>query len=763
MPETISLPFQIRNSQDVPLTGVPLRASVPLPQGQVHDPSRDLALIDEEGKAVAAQMKVLAPWPDGSARFVLLDYAAAELAPGESRLYTLVAADAAQGQATGCPTLKIEDTAAGVTVDAGRLKVALSKQRFNMFNELLFDGKPLHSARLGIGDIIAEDATGQLYRAGEGEFSVTVEEAGPIRAVILVEGKFGSRAGSFLNYRLRYHIVANCPHVLLSCTVRNRELPRGGVDFRRVSIEGQLALGPDNVRRIRHNVSGKMTLQTEVEIPENVDLDISTEMCLLRNTRSLRQNAEDQAWSVINEVGGSHWGNSDTIIDLHDPQLGGMCFRVQDAVLNGPVRLASDRANFTIDVFPAQAELYHFNQGMGKTRDIQLSFHGPELSAKEALDAAGLMSWPGVVGAPREWYRTCQVADIHRTLRPQPNKYILLESKIETMLDAPHSISWPRPAGWREYGDEVGDRGRMMEFGVHQYINNEEDYLFALMIDAWRKGKPYGGMPQARHLMDIDYIDFSTDPARDGADCPHSLNHTDGEVYPSHQWCEGLLLFYLATGDPEALRISKRIGDNLCYWIHGPLRDACFFSGRESAWPLLSLTALFDVTREQKYLEAALSIVNELRRRHEQHGTAMWEYPPGSQKMIAYMVPMTFNGLWDVYKVTGDPELLEFWKTLTKPYIDKLDDPDDIGYIHFRNWPIKWADLTLLDHWYELTGDERYVRLGRNGLRITLTASPDKDQMFQGFIAMGYRHFIFFLKLADEFNMLDDDKVTYVW
>jgi len=764
MPEPINLPFRISNPQDVVLTGVPLRASFPLPEGQIHDPARDLALCDEHGHAVSAQWRTLAPWPDGSARFVLLDYAAARLEPGESHAFNVVPAGEAKGQATGCPALRIDDHEEEVTVDTGRLKARLSREKFSVFAQLWLDGVALHPAS-GVGDMIAEDTTGQLFRASEGEFSITVEEAGPIRAVVLVEGEFGSRAGTFLNYRLRYHFVAGCTHVLVSHISRNREEARGGVEFRRISIEGKLDFGPDNVRRIRHDMSGKMTLQTELEVPENVDLDIDTAYCLLRNKRSLRQDPNDAAWSIVNDVGGlhGHWTQCEPMIDLYDPAKGGMTFSVQEPILNGPLRLASDDTCFTIEVFPAGPEPYQFNQGMGKTRDIQFSFHAPELSAKEALDCAGLISWPGVVGAPREWYRTCKVAGIDRTLRPQLNKYILLESKIETMLDAPHSISWPRPSGWRDYGDEVGDRGRMMEFGVHQFINNEEDYLFALMLDAWRTGKPYKGAPVARHLMDIDYIDFSTDPARDGADCAHSINHTGGEVYPSHQWCEGLLHFYLATGDNEALRIAKRIGDNLCWWINGPLRPALFFSGRESTWPLLSLCALYDYTREQKYLDAALSVVNELRERYAKFGTAMWEYPPGSGKMIEYMLPMTFNGLWEMARVTGDPELLEFWKTLSKPIVDQLERPDDIGYVHFRNWPIKWADLTLLDHWYELTGDEKYVHLGRNGVRITLVASPDKDQMFQGFIAMGYRHFIFFLKLADEFGMIDDDKVTYVW
>ena len=95
--------------------------------------------------------------------------------------------------------------------------------------------------------------------------------------------------------------------------------------------------------------------------------------------------------------------------------------------------------------------------------------------------------------------------------------------------------------------------------------------------------------------------------------------------------------------------------------------------------------------------------------------------------------------------------------------IDRLEDPDSWGYVLFRNWQIKVADLTVLARWYELTDDEKYVRLGKNGLRLILAAAPQLDSQWQGFFAMWYRHIILFLKLADKFGMIDDDHCTLVW
>jgi hypothetical protein len=76
---------------------------------------------------------------------------------------------------------------------------------------------------------------------------------------------------------------------------------------------------------------------------------------------------------------------------------------------------------------------------------------------------------------------------------------------------------------------------------------------------------------------------------------------------------------------------------------------------------------------------------------------------------------------------------------------------------------LPYAFALTLARWYELTGDRKYVDLGRNGLRLILAGCPQPLNRTQGFIAMGYRHFILFLKLADEFGMIDDDHVTLVW
>lgn len=771
--QVIDVGFSVSNPWPFDRFGLPLRVSVPLAEGSVMEPGRELMLVDEAGRDVGAQWRVLSKWKDGSARFALMDYAEGKVEARKTSKLKLMRREAAGLSVAEKSRIKVTQTEGDLTVDTGRLKWVFCKKEFVLAKEIHAHGrewvKGLES------DMVVVDTAGQVYRASEGTYAISLEYDGPYRMVVLIEGEFANDYRQYMTYKSRYTFTAGGSQVLLSHTIRNRHDGREGKLLNRWGLYGAVNL-KNTTRRIEHTTRGRNTENAMVEVRENVDIDTGDYNTLLRNGASLREKEEDVCYVVRNPTDMSTYGNVTPMVDIYEKGFGGLLLKwaMPAPTYEGPLHMSSEKNRFAVDFYddifmtPPGRENYKvgpmkLNEGMGKTRDVLFNFHDDSLSAQDTLYDSDVVSYPGVSGVPGKMYREAKFADVHLTLMPQMNKYPVLESKIDTLLAAQWAYDWPKASGWRDYGDEVGSRGRCPEFGVQQFINNEEDYLYCLMIDAWRLGKPYKGRDQARHLMDIDYIDYSPDKSRDGGCCPHSTEHTNGEVYPSHQWCQGLLYYYLATGDMEALRISKRIGDCLIWWITGPRKGALRGSGREAAWPLLGLSALYEVTGEKKYLDAAMVVVDELAEVVGKYGQLMFEYPMGSGILSSYMALMTFNGVWDVYAASGDEKVLELWKKISKPYIDGLSDPASMGYLHFRNWPIKWADLTVLARWYHLTGDEKYVKLGKNGLRLIMAGCPQPLNQTQGFIAMGYRHFIVYLKLADEFGMIDDDACTLVW
>jgi hypothetical protein len=66
----------------------PVTGGVPLAQGAAPE-GCSFALRDEDGNAVPLQTSILARWPDGSARWMLLDFQSQPDAGGK-RTYTLL-------------------------------------------------------------------------------------------------------------------------------------------------------------------------------------------------------------------------------------------------------------------------------------------------------------------------------------------------------------------------------------------------------------------------------------------------------------------------------------------------------------------------------------------------------------------------------------------------------------------------------------------------------------------------------------------------
>lgn len=330
--DDLSVPFTLDNPWAFALHGLPLRCSVPFPQGGVREPAQELVLTDEQGRDLAAQWRVLSSWKDGSVRFALMDYAEAVVPPQTTRRYTLGRRQGDEPTAEPAATIRVDNGEDALEIDTGRLRWTLGKSRFSWARSVHFDGRELVGGEQS--DLCVTDLEGQVYRASEGEYELTLEEAGPHRVVLLVRGDHRNAGGKFMDYRLRLHFTAGGSQVLMLHTVRNRETGREGRDLRRLWLTGGLALGPGAVRRVLHEARTKNTIRGMVEIPENVDLDVGDAKTLIRHGASLREDPEDVCYSVQQGIDGAGYGACSPLIDLHQPGRGGMLFKLAMAKPN---------------------------------------------------------------------------------------------------------------------------------------------------------------------------------------------------------------------------------------------------------------------------------------------------------------------------------------------------------------------------------------------------------------------------------------------
>lgn len=126
----VSVPIRIVGAAGADLTGMPLTYGVPLPRGRLRRAAS--ARLQAGGAAAAAQCRVHSRWPDGSARWVLVDAAVpAPFPPSGLIAGTLhfgpdAGADSGGGAGGGMP---ITRTGGGVALESDHLRVEFDPER----------------------------------------------------------------------------------------------------------------------------------------------------------------------------------------------------------------------------------------------------------------------------------------------------------------------------------------------------------------------------------------------------------------------------------------------------------------------------------------------------------------------------------------------------------------------------------------------------------------------------------------------------------
>lgn len=183
---------------------------VPLPEGKLS-PSTGFSLKDSRGQALPVQSWPLAYWPDGSLKWVglctVVDSNAGtafELEPEKSPLvYPLNT------------KIEVTETKNDVLVNTGVLQCDIPKYGRQLIRYITIDGKGISTG--GRLVCILQNAPSREYDAqpfrekfvGNTQ-RVTVEQNGPVRAVVKIEGKHVSESGgrSWLPFIIRMYFYA---------------------------------------------------------------------------------------------------------------------------------------------------------------------------------------------------------------------------------------------------------------------------------------------------------------------------------------------------------------------------------------------------------------------------------------------------------------------------------------------------------------------------------------------------------------------------
>ncbi len=767
--------IRLRNETLAELPAYLITRGVPLPPGAVREPEH-ARVVDAKGKPLAAESKVLQRRPDGSIEWLLMDILKPLRGQEETSIFVEL-----QPRANVFVRHPVTLRRKGQewTLSNGLSEVTVSEKGGSLIQRLVLNGQEI--IRPGsLVDLEVSDGGGKLFRASQsGPYTFRVLDQNRLRTVMALEGKHRARDGStFLDFTLRFTLTANSPDLKLEHTFYGREPREGVFRVRFIRLVIPTAMDPAAVKLVRQLHHGADCRQRNVTIAENLEVVASATGDLdnyaatfpgpkaahpsaggalfVRNWESLKEEFHAMPFHMRPGQGSGFraFTNVHRTREVH-PAVG---WREKEFTLVTtfehfrqlhPKSISIDENRLVYNIWPEWSSPMEIVMGVSKSHILWLTGEQRALDMDEVLDIHARWEYgyvePVDIAFDPAWPAFCQVLDCHHILKYQPDKYPLLENLIEPVPAAgnPARHTYDRlPAiGMFHFGDQVSADGA--------YCTNNEDDLnvFFPLQHFLRTGQTYAwdhGKECARHYMEVDFCEWSTDPRQRGGLIPHTGQHFIGCVYPSHQWAEGLLAYYYLSGDERARRAVLGCADNHVWWIYHKTDMVCC-DGREAGVPLVNLAAAYRLTRDRKYLRAARHLIrNFFLKWEKRYGVFQYPYPQTAQdpphKLITgYGDWSSFAGLYRLWEVTGE----RFYRALGVRLLRRAIRPGSFSVNDVRGMDFfaAWA-------FGKMTGDmEEVFRLAGRAIPMLLRRGGHPLRRLH------------FLKEMDERGLIDDRQV----
>lgn len=663
--QALEVKLRVDETAQVARTAGTVTSGVPFAKGAVKEVRKLTVSIG--GRPTPAQFIAIAPWDDGSVRWALMDVQVDAPASGT---VGLVVSDGGGNPAPAQP-VKIEDAADAVRVSTGPLEFVVSKKKPGLFESLSVDGKELVTSA-GRGLVLYTE-TGEEVVAGA-PTKVKVEQAGPMRAIVCVKGKYPGLHHGLLGYAVRISAYAGQKFLKVHLWLENhgamgyRVGDEGGSSttmewflFDGMAVELGLGLG--------HSVNAKCE---EVEAVDNFKVLQTCRLsraqenerykkppfytwddfdyCITSGDKELKKGDRTEGIVELSGTSGmlttvirGFWENYEKAIELDGKILRLWLWPTEGQWPRArPIRYDG---LFDKDLETAPRDgLYYLPGAVHKGHEFVLDFSGrnsqetaAELSAPlvalasaeyyASTEAApGLFAPPEVRTGNREcdfklnaWMRmTRSAADPESPTGLFKARQSSSASIVTYFLDSSYWF------GWMDFGDlSVPGRGP---------VSLHYDWLWIMLINAMRTGDVNFmrlASDMARHRIDVDQYWSDRDPPEVRGLQRGDLNFPAFHCYRLYRppdvrtnWLAGVVLYYMLTGEPKALECSQRNIEGLkaaWEWIArtrpwaGPQGDMA-----ANAWAISSYCAMYDLTADRKWLEEALELFRT-------NVTAMWQ------------------------------------------------------------------------------------------------------------------------------------------
>ena len=501
----------------------PVTVSIPFARGQLSDPER-LTIFDCD-EPLPLQRRVLSRWPDESVKWLLVHFQP-DLPGNAAHVLRFEILDRALPSPSPNQPVTLVEEATGFRVDTGILSFLVPRHGLlpladvHLNNRPLFPDSPFNGFSLRCGE--------HQLNSANGEAKVKVEEDGPLRIVLLIEGKHRTSDGTrFLDLHGRITACAGRPYVEVEHAFYHCE-DVGPLELKEILLPVKMPASASP-----HLSLGEGYYRTRVESSsESLELALTTDTILYQANEH-----------YVDSFYGDFWVDWRT-------HCAGLSISIHQAHQNFPKKLRVAPGRIDVGFFPAGSPPVTIHQGMGKTHRLLLHFHDGQESLESVSTRSLQFQQPDRPALSPDWYR--QHNPWQLDIFPE-----CVPGKIMTHLIRIHD-GRPKGLGMLHFGDapDAGYTNQGRGVGSTVWVNNEYDRAHACTAFYALTGERRmldSALVAARHWLDVDLCHYSTDPLRHGGLVTHSAHHVSGRVIPSHEWVEGFLDYYHLTGRKEGL------------------------------------------------------------------------------------------------------------------------------------------------------------------------------------------------------------------
>ncbi len=398
---------------------------------------------------------------------------------------------------------------------------------------------------------------------------------------------------------------------------------------------------------------------------------------------------------------------------------------IKEAFQNYPKAIAVSDFGIKAFLVPVRDTLV-LNQGVGKTHTLFVQY--VEDATRDEINKRHLQfQMPDMATLESEIYKKVNLQENLFTSK----KIDDIEAYLVKMADSKGSSFGDLHFG-DVYDSNYTDQGRGS--GHLVFTNNEYDYPYYAYLMYLRSGvrRFYDYFSAGiRHMIDVDICHYSENPLRQDGLIEHSANHSTGPVELSHMWLRGLICYYHETGDRYAKEAFINMGENILRNLNRPeIKDGYDYNVRETGWALFALTALYEETYEDKYLDAATEIVGHFIKWKENFGAFVAPYTDHTTIRVPFMIAVACNSLYSYYRITKDEKVKEL---ILFSMDDLLENAMlDNGFFYYKELPSlqrvgnNVIILETLATCYSFTSDIKYLKAGLN----TFNSEIKKDFKF---------------------------------